>query len=192
MAPSNEKQQAHDLIERLAPSQISAVLHLLEVMTDPVARSLANAPPGRLSQSLRKKFVRSPLPAPFSSVARAFLTKRFWPSSASLSKILSAWVALRSIPTRRIAKHGQEHYLERPSQGSTPRHRSAHCSPHPPCAGPLSGHFLPISAFASATTACPVTVGALYYLRWRQRFWRNEIDPNFFFVVTSALASSVS
>jgi hypothetical protein len=44
MAPANEKQQAHDLIERLVPSQVSAVVHLLEVMTDPVARSLANAP----------------------------------------------------------------------------------------------------------------------------------------------------
>jgi hypothetical protein len=44
MAPANENQQAHDLIERLAPSQISAVVHLLEVMTDPVAHSLANAP----------------------------------------------------------------------------------------------------------------------------------------------------
>jgi hypothetical protein len=44
MAPANEKQQAHELIERLAPSQISAVVHLLEVMTDPVAYSLANAP----------------------------------------------------------------------------------------------------------------------------------------------------
>jgi hypothetical protein len=44
MALANEKQQAHDLIERLAPSQISAVVHLLEVMTDPVAQSLANAP----------------------------------------------------------------------------------------------------------------------------------------------------
>jgi hypothetical protein len=40
----NEKQQAHDLIERLVPSQISAVVHLLAVMTDPVAYSLANAP----------------------------------------------------------------------------------------------------------------------------------------------------
>lgn len=40
----NERQQAHDLIERLAPSQISAVVRLLELMTDPVARSLANAP----------------------------------------------------------------------------------------------------------------------------------------------------
>ncbi len=44
VAPANEKQQAHELIERLAPSQISAVVHLLEVMTDPLARSLANAP----------------------------------------------------------------------------------------------------------------------------------------------------
>jgi hypothetical protein len=44
MVPVNEKQQAHDLIERLAPNQISALVHLLEVMTDPVARSLANAP----------------------------------------------------------------------------------------------------------------------------------------------------
>lgn len=40
----NERQQAHDLIKRLAPSQISAVVRLLELMTDPVARSLANAP----------------------------------------------------------------------------------------------------------------------------------------------------
>jgi hypothetical protein len=44
MSQGNEKQQAHDLIERLAPSQISAVVHLLEVMTDPVSRSLANTP----------------------------------------------------------------------------------------------------------------------------------------------------
>ena len=44
MAPANEKKQAHDLIERLAPGQISAIVHLLEVMTDPVAHSLASAP----------------------------------------------------------------------------------------------------------------------------------------------------
>ena len=41
---SNPKEHAHELIERLAPGQISAVVHLLEVMTDPVARSLASAP----------------------------------------------------------------------------------------------------------------------------------------------------
>jgi hypothetical protein len=39
-----EKQQVHELIERLAPSQVHAVRGLLEVMVDPVARSIANAP----------------------------------------------------------------------------------------------------------------------------------------------------
>ena len=44
MSTTDTKEHAHELIERLAPSQISAVVHLLEVMTDPVARSLADAP----------------------------------------------------------------------------------------------------------------------------------------------------
>ena len=38
------KEQAHQLIERMAPSQISAVVGLLESMLDPVSRSIANAP----------------------------------------------------------------------------------------------------------------------------------------------------
>ena len=38
----NEKKQAHELIERLPPTQLSAVVGLLEAMLDPVA--LANAP----------------------------------------------------------------------------------------------------------------------------------------------------
>jgi hypothetical protein len=41
---SSDKQHAHELIDRLAPSQITAVVGLLEAMLDPVARSLANAP----------------------------------------------------------------------------------------------------------------------------------------------------
>jgi hypothetical protein len=42
--PGNEKQQAHELIERLVPSQVSAVVALLQAMLDPVARAIANAP----------------------------------------------------------------------------------------------------------------------------------------------------
>ena len=42
--PGSEKQQAHELIERLAPSQVSAVVGLLQAMLDPVARAIANAP----------------------------------------------------------------------------------------------------------------------------------------------------
>jgi hypothetical protein len=41
---TNEKQQAHELIERLPPTQLSAVVVLLEAMLDPFARALANAP----------------------------------------------------------------------------------------------------------------------------------------------------
>jgi hypothetical protein len=40
----NEKEQAHELIERLAPSQVSAVVGLLQAMLDPVARAIASAP----------------------------------------------------------------------------------------------------------------------------------------------------
>ena len=39
MAPANEKQQAHQLVE-----QLDAVVRLLQVMLDPLARTLANAP----------------------------------------------------------------------------------------------------------------------------------------------------
>jgi hypothetical protein len=41
---NNEKQQAHDLIERLPATQLSAVVGLLEAMLDPFARAIAHAP----------------------------------------------------------------------------------------------------------------------------------------------------
>ena len=41
---ANPKKQAHELIDRLAPSQVTAVVGLLEAMLDPVARAIANAP----------------------------------------------------------------------------------------------------------------------------------------------------
>lgn len=39
-----DKQHAHELIERLAPSQVAAVVGMLEAMLDPVAHAIANAP----------------------------------------------------------------------------------------------------------------------------------------------------
>jgi hypothetical protein len=39
-----DKQYAHDLLDQLDRGQLAAIVHLLEVMADPVARSLANAP----------------------------------------------------------------------------------------------------------------------------------------------------
>ncbi len=43
MSPAEQKQHAHELVERLDAGQLDAVVRLLEVMTDPVARSLGNA-----------------------------------------------------------------------------------------------------------------------------------------------------
>jgi hypothetical protein len=39
-----DKQHAHELIERLAPSQVPAAVGMLERLLDPVARAIANAP----------------------------------------------------------------------------------------------------------------------------------------------------
>jgi hypothetical protein len=44
LAYRDTKQHAHELIDRMAPSQVSAVVGLIEVMLDPVARSIAGAP----------------------------------------------------------------------------------------------------------------------------------------------------
>lgn len=44
MATIYTKEHAHELIDRMAPGQISAVVGLLEIMLDPFARALANAP----------------------------------------------------------------------------------------------------------------------------------------------------
>jgi hypothetical protein len=44
MPYAHTKEQAHELIDRMAPSQVSAVVGLLETMLDPFARALANAP----------------------------------------------------------------------------------------------------------------------------------------------------
>jgi len=44
MATDTQKEQAYELIDQLAPRQLSAVVNLLEVMIDPLARSIADAP----------------------------------------------------------------------------------------------------------------------------------------------------
>jgi hypothetical protein len=41
---SQDKQQVHEMVERLAPGQLTVMRGLLEVLLDPLARSLANAP----------------------------------------------------------------------------------------------------------------------------------------------------
>ena len=45
MTQLQSKQHAHELIERMAPSQVAAVVSLLETMLDPVAHAMAHASP---------------------------------------------------------------------------------------------------------------------------------------------------
>ncbi|MGA2328873.1 MAG: hypothetical protein ABSH05_21570 [Bryobacteraceae bacterium] len=41
---ASERQHAYELIDRLAPGQLAALVDLLEAMLDPVSRAIANAP----------------------------------------------------------------------------------------------------------------------------------------------------
>src|ERR1700733_2999347 len=41
---TDEKQHAHELIDRMAPGEVAAVVSLLEIMLDRLARTLASAP----------------------------------------------------------------------------------------------------------------------------------------------------
>ncbi len=44
MPHAHTKEHAHELIDRMAPSQVAAAVCLLETMLDPVSRAIANAP----------------------------------------------------------------------------------------------------------------------------------------------------
>lgn len=44
MSPTETRELAHKLIDRIPPGQIAALVGLLEVMVDPVGRAIANAP----------------------------------------------------------------------------------------------------------------------------------------------------
>jgi hypothetical protein len=42
--PELQREHAHQLLHHLAPDQVAAVVHFMEVMLDPLSRKLANAP----------------------------------------------------------------------------------------------------------------------------------------------------
>jgi hypothetical protein len=44
MAYAQTKQHAHELLERMAPGQVFAIVTVMESMLDPVSRAIANAP----------------------------------------------------------------------------------------------------------------------------------------------------
>lgn len=44
MSPTETRERAHELIERMPPTQIPVAVELLEKMLDPLSLALANAP----------------------------------------------------------------------------------------------------------------------------------------------------
>jgi len=44
LAYCESKQHAHELIDRMAPGQVSVAVQLFEIMLDPVSRAIVNAP----------------------------------------------------------------------------------------------------------------------------------------------------
>ena len=44
MSPTETRELAHRLIDRMSPAQLTAVVRVLEIVADPVVHSLANAP----------------------------------------------------------------------------------------------------------------------------------------------------
>jgi hypothetical protein len=77
-----DKQHAHELIERLAPSQVSVVVGMLEALLDPVARAIANAP-STMNHSRRKTRRLSRELANGRSITKALPMRSSWPNSAS-------------------------------------------------------------------------------------------------------------
>jgi len=84
MAYDQTKEKAHELIERIAPSQLSAVVGLLETMLDPVSRAIANAPIDDEPESeAERQAVAAPRLGWRSIPARASPSRTCSPSSAS-------------------------------------------------------------------------------------------------------------
>jgi hypothetical protein len=52
---ADTKEHAHELIDRLPPAQLAAVVGLLEAILDPVSRAIAKAPPDDEQESAQER-----------------------------------------------------------------------------------------------------------------------------------------
>ena len=93
-----DKQHAHELIERLAPSQVPAVIGMLERLLDPVSRAVANAPIDDNHSHLRTNWP-SPKRASGRSITKPLRMKISWLNSVSPRK-RSTTIGNRSEPNR--------------------------------------------------------------------------------------------
>ena len=84
MAPANEKQHAHELIDRMPVAQVSAIVQMIEAMLDPVSRAIANAPVDDEPESEAERRPSLPPKHGWKNIrVRASLWKSSAPTSAS-------------------------------------------------------------------------------------------------------------
>jgi hypothetical protein len=115
------KQEAHELIDSMAPGQISAVVGLLKIIVDPVARSIANAPyddePVSEEENREMAARRAAIASGEGIVSHEEVLKEFGLTMA----IGSAWAVLRSNRRRRAGSRTKEDRLERQGQSRIAR-----------------------------------------------------------------------
>ena len=83
---AGKREHAHELIERLAPSQVLAVVAMLEAMLDPVSRAIASAPIDDEPITAEEEKALAEARANGRSITRPFHTSRSWPNSGSHRK----------------------------------------------------------------------------------------------------------
>ena len=91
---THEKEQLHELVERLAPSQVHAVRGLLRVMLDPVSRAIANAQPAAGGRALLTWLTTADFAAPCTRLSE-LTTVQFlaaFPSRANRSSMAASAV----------------------------------------------------------------------------------------------------
>lgn len=83
-----DKQHAHELIEQLAPGQVSVAIGMLQSLLDPVSRAIANAPLDDEPEGEEERRAVAKSKSWFEQRSgREFRTKKFSPISASLRTI---------------------------------------------------------------------------------------------------------
>jgi hypothetical protein len=93
---TQERQQAHALLDKLPQEKLTAVVHLLQAISDPLAASPML--PSTTHRPVRKRCVLSKRPGNGSRITSPFPTNKCSPSSLSLSKKRRPFFGVGLIP----------------------------------------------------------------------------------------------
>jgi hypothetical protein len=130
---TRERQQAHAPLDKLPQEKLTAVVHLLQAISDLLARSLANAPiddaPTSAEEMLSKR------PGNGSRIASPFPTNKCLPSSLSLSlsKISNAWAGPLLTLAAKAIMMGKKIAWTDPARADLRAFRPLICNSSPNC-----------------------------------------------------------